>query len=109
LQRKLPAHEDEVPCRPRGPGPDAWPPCLLPSAAQAQNIAIVNGKAVPKARVEQLLQQAARAASRSRPNCRQQARDQVVLREIFVQEAKSAAWPPAPDFARRWNWRARAS
>ena len=29
---------------------------LLPLAAQAQNIAIVNGKAVPKARVDALLE-----------------------------------------------------
>ena len=61
---------------------------LLPLAAQAQNIAIVNGKAVPKARVDTLLQQAQRAGQQIGPEMQVQARDQVVLREIFTQEAE---------------------
>ena len=40
---------------------------LLPVVAQAQNIAIVNGKAVPKARVDNLLQQAVRAGQKVGP------------------------------------------
>jgi peptidyl-prolyl cis-trans isomerase C len=60
----------------------------LPLLAQAQNIAIVNGKAVPKARVDTLLQQAARSGQQLPPGAEQQARDQVVLREIFAQEAQ---------------------
>lgn len=39
---------------------------LLPPAAQAQNVAIVNGKAVPKSRVETLLKQAAAAGQQVR-------------------------------------------
>lgn len=61
---------------------------LLPLLAQAQNLAIVNGKPVPKARVEALMQQAKRAGQQIGPELEQQARDQVVLREIFVQEAE---------------------
>lgn len=67
-------------------------------AVQAQNIAIVNGKAVPKARVDTLLQQAARAGQQVTPEMQQQARDQVVLREIFVQEAEKKGIGASADF-----------
>jgi len=45
---------------------------LLPLAAQAQNIAIVNGKPVPKARAEALLQQAVRQGQQQTPEIEQQ-------------------------------------
>jgi peptidyl-prolyl cis-trans isomerase C len=61
---------------------------VAPLAAQAQNLAIVNGKPVPKARVDALIQQAKRAGQQMGPELEAQARDQVVLREIFVQEAE---------------------
>jgi len=73
--------------------------CLMPLAASAQNIATVNGKAVPKARVDVLLQQAARAGQQVSPEMQVQARDQVVLREIFVQEATKRGLATTPDFA----------
>ncbi|MFN3416228.1 MAG: peptidylprolyl isomerase, partial [Caldimonas sp.] len=38
---------------------------LLPATAMAQNVAIVNGKAVPKARVDALLEQVKRQADAS--------------------------------------------
>jgi peptidyl-prolyl cis-trans isomerase C len=71
---------------------------LLPLAAQAQNIAIVNGKAVPKARVDALLQQAARAGQPVAPEMQAQARDQVVLREIFAQEAEKRGLAATPEY-----------
>ncbi|MCU0968289.1 MAG: peptidylprolyl isomerase [Rubrivivax sp.] len=71
---------------------------LLPVAAQAQNIAIVNGKPVPKARVDTLLQQAARAGQPVGPELEAQARDQVVLREIFTQEAERRGLATAPEY-----------
>lgn len=80
---------------------------LLPLAVHAQNLAIVNGKAVPKARVDTLLQQAQRAGQQVGPELEAQARDQVVLREIFVQEAekrgiaKSAAYRDQMELARQ--------
>jgi peptidyl-prolyl cis-trans isomerase C len=58
----------------------------LPAAAQ--NIAIVNGKPVPKARMETLLLQATRGGQAVTPEMEKQARDQLVLREIFAQEAE---------------------
>jgi peptidyl-prolyl cis-trans isomerase C len=72
---------------------------LLPLAASAQNIATVNGKAVPKARVDVLLQQATRGGQPVTPEMQVQARDQVVLREIFVQEATKRGVAASPDFA----------
>ena len=71
---------------------------LAPLAAHAQNVAIVNGKAVPKARVEQLLQQAARAGQQVSPEMGNQARDQVVLREIYMQEAEKRGLATSPDY-----------
>ena len=70
----------------------------LPLAAGAQNIAIVNGKAVPKARVDSLIKQAQRSGQQLGPEIEQQAKDQVVLREIFAQEAERRGIGATPDF-----------
>jgi peptidyl-prolyl cis-trans isomerase C len=71
---------------------------LTPLIVQAQNLAIVNGKPVPKARVEALLQQAQRAGQNVGPELEAQARDQVVLREIFVQEAEKRGIAKSPAY-----------
>jgi len=71
---------------------------LLPLAAQAQNIAIVNGKAVPKARLTTLLQQAGRAGQPVAPEMESRARDEVVLREIFAQEAEKQGIARGDDY-----------
>jgi peptidyl-prolyl cis-trans isomerase C len=71
---------------------------LLPIAVFAQNVAIVNGKAVPKARVDNLLQQAARAGQKAGPEMEQQAKDQVVLREIYTQEAERKGLATSADY-----------
>ncbi len=72
---------------------------LLPLSAAAQNIATVNGKAIPKARVDLLLQQAARGGQAITPEMQAQAKDQVVLREIFVQEATKRGMAAGKDYA----------
>jgi peptidyl-prolyl cis-trans isomerase C len=80
---------------------------LSPTIAAAQNLATVNGKPVPKARVDALVSQAKRAGQAVTPELEQQARDQVVIREIFVQEAekrgiaKSAAYRDQMELARQ--------
>ncbi len=65
---------------------------LAAGAAGAQNVAVVNGKAVPKARVDALLKQvnaqAAAQGAQLPPDLDQRARDKVVLDEIFFQEAQ---------------------
>ena len=58
-------------------------------SASAQNVAIVNGKAVPKARLDLLMQQATRGGQQPvTPELEARARDEVVLREVFAQEAE---------------------
>jgi peptidyl-prolyl cis-trans isomerase C len=71
---------------------------FVPLAASAQNIATVNGKPVPKSRLDTLLQQAARGGQPVTPEMQQQARDQVVLREIFAQEAEKRGVAAGADF-----------
>ncbi len=58
-------------------------------AAQAQNIAIVNGKPVPKARADVLMQQATRSGQQpATPELEARVKEEAVVREIFAQEAE---------------------
>ncbi|MEY4765673.1 MAG: hypothetical protein RI907_2346 [Pseudomonadota bacterium] len=60
----------------------------------AQNIAVVNGKAVPKARVDAMFEQISKQAPPGQPapqrtpDLEKKVRDEVVIREIFIQEAE---------------------
>jgi peptidyl-prolyl cis-trans isomerase C len=72
--------------------------CVAIGTAQAQNIAVVNGKPVPKARLDTLIQQAEKAGQKVTPEMQGQARDQVVLREIFVQEAERRGIAASADY-----------
>jgi peptidyl-prolyl cis-trans isomerase C len=69
---------------------------VLPLAAMAQNIAVVNGKPVPKARVDALIKTATHG--QDAPEMQAQARDQVVMREIFAQEAEKTGVANSPDY-----------
>jgi peptidyl-prolyl cis-trans isomerase C len=71
---------------------------LAPVAALAQNVAIVNGKPVPKARVEALITQATKQGQPKTPELEQQARDEVVLREMFMQEAEKRGLAGSADY-----------
>ena len=68
----------------------------LPVAAQ--NIAIVNGKPVPKARVDMLSQQLAKAGRPVSPEMQGQLKDEVIAREIFMQEAQKRGLDASDDF-----------
>ncbi len=72
----------------------------LPAAAQ--NVAIVNGKPVPKARLDALAQQikaqAARTGQPVPPEIDKQLREEVIAREIFMQEAQRRGLEASPDF-----------
>ena len=61
---------------------------LASVTAQAQNVTTVNGKPVPKSRVEAILSQALQGGQPRTPELEAQARDQAVLREMFAQEAE---------------------
>jgi peptidyl-prolyl cis-trans isomerase C len=74
----------------------------LPIAAQAQNIAIVNGKAVPKARVDafikQIQAQAAAQGQQLPADLDQRVRDKIVMDEIFTQEAEKRGLAATPEY-----------
>jgi peptidyl-prolyl cis-trans isomerase C len=67
-------------------------------AAQAQNIAIVNGKPVPQARAEVLMQQASRSGQPPSPELEQRVREEAVVREIFAQEAEKRGMATNAEF-----------
>ena len=66
--------------------------------ALAQNVAVVNGKAVPLARVEALAQQVAASGRPVDDQVRAQLKEEVVLREIFMQEAQKRGIGATDDF-----------
>ena len=66
--------------------------------AFAQNIAIVNGKPVPKARVDMLSQQLAKAGRPVSPEMQGQLKDEVIAREIFMQEAQKRGLDASDDY-----------
>lgn len=67
-------------------------------AALAQNVAIVNGVAISKDRVEALAQQVARSGRQVTPDMQTQLRDEVIAREIFAQEAHNKGLDATEDF-----------
>ncbi|WP_280155283.1 peptidylprolyl isomerase [Piscinibacter sp. XHJ-5] len=71
---------------------------LAAPLALAQNVAIVNGKPVPKSRVDALISQATKAGQPRTPELEKQARDEVVLREMFMQEAEKRGLAQSPDY-----------
>ena len=66
--------------------------------AFAQNAAIVNGKPVPKARMDVLAQQLAAAGRPVTPEMQGQLREEVVAREIFMQEAQKQGLDGTDDY-----------
>ncbi|WP_353141494.1 peptidylprolyl isomerase [Limnohabitans sp.] len=70
----------------------------LSLSATAQNIAIVNGKAVPTARVEALAQQVARSGRPITPDVEAQIKEEVIAREIFMQEAQKRGLDATPEY-----------
>jgi peptidyl-prolyl cis-trans isomerase C len=75
--------------------------CLMTlgtTAVMAQNIAIVNGKAVPKARLDTLAQQIESSGRPVTPEMQGQLRDEVIAREVFMQEADKLGLSATDDF-----------
>jgi len=67
-------------------------------SATAQNIAIINGKAVPTSRVEALAQQVARSGRPVTPEVEAQIKEEVIAREIFMQEAQKRGLDATPEY-----------
>jgi len=68
----------------------------LPAAAQ--NVAIVNGKPVPKSRVDVLASQIARSGRPVGPELQTQLKEEVITREVFMQEAQQRGLDATDDF-----------
>ncbi len=66
--------------------------------AQAQNLAIVNGKPVPLARVDALAQQFVRSGRQITPEMMEELKKAVVDRELLVQEAQKQGLDGGADF-----------
>lgn len=70
----------------------------------AQNVAIVNGKAVPKERAEALTMQIVRSGRPVTPDMQGQIREAVISREVFMQEAQKRGMDATPDFKMQLEW-----
>ncbi|MDB5750135.1 MAG: Peptidylprolyl isomerase [Ramlibacter sp.] len=68
----------------------------LPAAAQ--NVAIVNGKPVPTARVDMLAAQLAKSGRPIPPEMQGQLKDEVIAREVFMQEAQKRGLDASDDY-----------
>ncbi|HCX80688.1 MAG: peptidylprolyl isomerase [Curvibacter sp. RIFCSPHIGHO2_12_FULL_63_18] len=68
------------------------------SVSMAQNIAIVNGKAVPKSRVDALAEQVKRSGRPVTPEMQGQLKEEIIAREIFVQEAQARGLDATDDY-----------
>ena len=71
------------------------------AAAHAQNAAIVNGKAIPKARVDEFVTALTQQGRPDTPELRTAVRDELIAREIFVQEAEKKGLTRSTDVARQ--------
>jgi peptidyl-prolyl cis-trans isomerase C len=71
---------------------------IASTGAFAQNVAIVNGKAVPKTRLDALATQIERAGRPVTAEMQGQLRDEVIAREIFMQEADKQGLAQTDDF-----------
>lgn len=71
---------------------------LLAVPALAQNIAVVNGKPVPSARLNALKQQIERSGRPVTDDMLGQLKDEVVAREIFMQEARKRGLDASEDY-----------
>ena len=72
--------------------------CTLAPSALAQNVAIVNGKAVPTSRVDALAQQIARSGRPVTPEMQAQIKEEVIAREVFIQEAQKLGYENTDEF-----------
>jgi peptidyl-prolyl cis-trans isomerase C len=77
---------------------------LAAGAVSAQNVAIVNGKAVPKARVEALLASVKARGQQITPEMEEQAKQAVITREIFAQEAERRGLAAGDSFKHRMDY-----
>ncbi len=71
---------------------------VLSLSTMAQNLAVVNGKPVPSSRVEALKQQVERSGRPVTPEILAQIKEELIAREIFVQEARKRGLEASDDY-----------
>jgi peptidyl-prolyl cis-trans isomerase C len=71
---------------------------LAVSSAWAQNVAIVNGKPVPTSRAEALAKQVAAQGQPVTPEMQAQIKEEVINREVFMQEAQKRGIDATEDY-----------
>ena len=71
---------------------------VLCMSAWAQNLAVVNGKPVPSSRVEALKQQVERSGRPVTPEILAQIKEELIAREIFMQEARKRGLDASEDY-----------
>ncbi len=71
---------------------------LSSTLVMAQNVAVVNGKPVPSSRVEMLAAQLAKSGRPVNDEVRAQIKDEVITREIFMQEAQKRGLAATADY-----------
>jgi peptidyl-prolyl cis-trans isomerase C len=71
---------------------------VLSMSAWAQNLAVVNGKPVPSSRVEALKQQVERSGRPVTPEILAQIKEELIAREIFMQEARKRGLDASEDY-----------
>ena len=64
----------------------------------AQNVAVVNGKAIPQSQLDALAQQVTRSGRQVTPEMQVQLKEAVIAREVFVQEAQKQGFENSEDF-----------
>lgn len=74
---------------------------LASGAAQAQNAAIVNGKAIPKAKLDEFVAALTQQGRPDTPELRNAVRDELIAREIFAQEAEKKGLARNPEVQRQ--------
>jgi len=74
---------------------------LVMPAAMAQNAAIVNGKAIPSARVDEFVAALTQQGRPDTPELRTAVRDELIAREIFMQEAEKKGLARQTDVQRQ--------
>jgi peptidyl-prolyl cis-trans isomerase C len=67
-------------------------------SAMAQNVAIVNGRAVPMSRMDALAQQVAKSGRPVTPDMQGQLKQEIIAREIFAQAAQAQGLDATDDF-----------
>jgi peptidyl-prolyl cis-trans isomerase C len=70
----------------------------LSFSAWSQNLAIVNGKTVPSSRVDALKQQVERSGRPVTPEILAQIKEELIAREIFMQEARKRGLDASEDY-----------